>query len=279
MPAPPATLCTMTAKTMFASKGLKVPQNWKNPSGDPGAKHYSDAFSPSEKQTMPAIGAPLLFQPASLNKYHTDAQKMHVDKIGSFIEGITSALCSAVTTLQKACTMAGIVITGPAGVGGQMLCPAPAGPAVLMNAPKNTPMLLKYSNAVANAFQTQWMMFVTSIKSPGLPLWPMFATFPSPAAVNIPSAPLTLGMFTHAPITADALKGLMIANLGDPNAPFMSELFESIAKGFETWFNAWVMATTVNIGGSGPVPTMTTPVPVPGPVVGGIGVMLPGGLN
>lgn len=270
----------MTAKMTFAGKGLSVPQNWQNPTGDPAAKHYSDAFTAAEKTTMPAIAVPLLFRAASMNKYHTDTQKMHIDKIGSFIEGITSAVCSAVQQCQAACTMTGIVIpAGPIAMGGQMVCTMPMMPAVMMSAPKDTPNLLKYSKAVAQAFDTQWMMFVSSLKIPGLPLWPMFAAFPSPAAVMIPNVPLPLVSLTHSPITANALKGLMLANLGDPNAPFVNELFESISTGIETWFNAWLAATQVtNVMGNGPVPTMTTPVPVPGPVTGGTAVMMPGGL-
>ncbi|MBV8758069.1 MAG: hypothetical protein JO257_12355 [Deltaproteobacteria bacterium] len=264
----------------FASKGLKVPQNWKNPSGDPAAKHYGDAFQPAEKMTMPAIAVPLLFQPASLNKYHTETQKMHIDKIGSFIEGITSAVCSAVQQCQATCTMSGIVIpAGPIAMGGQMTCPMPMMPTIMMSAPKNTPNLAKYSKAVAQAFDTQWQAFIASIKIPGLPLWPMFAAFPSPAAVMIPNIPLPLGTLAHAPITGSALKGLMLSNLGDMQAPFVQELFESISTGIETWFNAWLLATQVtNVMGNGPVPTMTTPVPVPGPVTGGTAVMAPGGL-
>ena len=53
---------------------------------------------------------PPLFQPASMNKYHTDTQKMHIDKVGTFIDGICSAICSAWSTWQSAATMVGVVI-------------------------------------------------------------------------------------------------------------------------------------------------------------------------
>ena len=88
MPAPQASAMQQLARLKFSSFNLKVPQNWKEPSGDPAAKHYGDAFKPAEKSTAPAVSAPPLFKPASMNKYHTDAQKMHIDKIGKFIDGI-----------------------------------------------------------------------------------------------------------------------------------------------------------------------------------------------
>src|SRR3954465_4449317 len=84
MPAPQASAMQQLARLKFTSFNLKVPSNWKDPQGDAG-DHYGRAFKPGEKTSAP--GMPPLFQPASLNKYHTDTQKMHIGKIGSFIEG------------------------------------------------------------------------------------------------------------------------------------------------------------------------------------------------
>ena len=102
MPAPQASAMQQLARLKFTSFNLKVPQNWQEPSGDPAAKHYGDAFKPEEKATAPA-GMPPLFQPASLNKYHTDTQKMHIAKIGAFIDGTCSAICWAWSQWQTAC--------------------------------------------------------------------------------------------------------------------------------------------------------------------------------
>src|ERR1051325_1754107 len=107
MPAPQASAMQQLARLKFTSFNLKVPQNWKDPAGSAG-DHYGRAFKPDEKASSP--GMPPLFQPASLNKYHTDTQKMHIGKIGSFIDGTCSAICSAWSQWQTAATMVGIVI-------------------------------------------------------------------------------------------------------------------------------------------------------------------------
>ena len=87
------------ARLKFTSFNLKVPtRTGRTRVAIRTAKHYGDAFKPAEKTTAP--GVPPLVQPASLNKYHTDTQKMHIDKIGEFIDGICSAICSAWGTWQ-----------------------------------------------------------------------------------------------------------------------------------------------------------------------------------
>src|SRR6266850_2477890 len=105
MPAPQASAVSQLARLKFTSFSLKVPQGWKDPQGA-AADHYGRAFKPEEKATAP--GMPPLFQPASLNKYHTDAQKMHIGKIGSFIDDITKAICSAWSQWQSMATMVGV---------------------------------------------------------------------------------------------------------------------------------------------------------------------------
>src|SRR3569832_1019528 len=179
MPAPQASVLCLLARLLFSSFGLKVPQNWQQPQGDPAAKHYSDAFSPSEKVTAP--GAPPLFQPASMNKYHTDAQKMHIAKIGKFIDDTTSAICSAWSQWQTATTMVGVVINAVTAVGGQLVGP-PLTPLLLASAPKNTPAEMKYSNVIANVIGTAWLSFTATVKIPGLPWYPAYAAVPSPKA-------------------------------------------------------------------------------------------------
>ena len=54
---------------------------------------------------------------------------------------------------------------------------------------------------------------------------------------------------------------------------------DSIADAFEKVFQIWQTSTQVtNVMGFGPVPTFAPPVVPMGPVVGGLGAMLPGGL-
>ncbi|MCX5743731.1 MAG: hypothetical protein NT062_14660 [Proteobacteria bacterium] len=278
MPAPQASMMQQLARLKFTSFALKVPANWQQPSGDPAAKHYGDAFKPSEKMTAP--GMPPLFQPASLNKYHTDAQKMHIAKIGSFIDGTCSAICSAWGQWQSLATMAGIIVNGPVAVGGALVGP-PLMPLILASAPKSSPMEMKYSNAIANVISTSWLSFTATVKVAGMPWYPMFAALPTPVAPPTPNIPCPFAALVQVPvsISPNIMKMQMIAQLADPMAPFHKELFESICDAFEKCYNLWKVSTMVtNVLGTGPVPTFAPPYVPVGPVLGGVATMAPGGL-
>ena len=101
---------------------MTVPTNWQDPSGDPAANQYGNAFKASEKMTAP--GSPPLFMPASMNKYHTDTQKMHIAKIGSFIDDdVLGDLLGVEQLAVERATMAGIMINGPVAAGGTLVGP------------------------------------------------------------------------------------------------------------------------------------------------------------
>jgi hypothetical protein len=264
------------ARLKFTSFNLKVPSNWRDPAGDAG-DHYGRAFKPDEKASSP--GMPPLFQPASLNKYHTDTQKMHIGKIGGFIDGMCSAICSAWSQWQTAATLVGVVIAGPVATGGQIVGP-PWTPLILASAPKATPMEMKYSNVIAQVIGTAWLTFTATVKVTGMPWYPAFAAVPSPVAPPAPNVPCPFGVLMQVPvsISASVLKMQMVGQLADPQAPFSSELFESISDAFEKTYNLWKVSTMVtNVLGTGPVPTFAPPYVPVGPVVGGMGNMTPGG--
>ncbi len=278
MPAPQASAMQQLARLKFTSFNLKVPQNWKDPQGN-AADQYGRAFKPDEKASAP--GMPPLFQPASLNKYHTDTQKMHIGKIGAFIDGTCSAICSAWSQWQTAATMVGIVINAVTATGGQIVGP-PWTPLILASAPKSTPMEMKYSNVIAQVIGTAWLSFTATVKVTGMPWYPAFAAVPSPVAPPAPNVPCPFAALTQVPmsISCNVLKMQMVGQLGDPNAPFHQELFESIADAFEKSYNLWKVSTMVtNVLGTGPVPTFAPPYVPVGPVVGGVGTMTPGGFT
>src|SRR3954465_9195703 len=276
MPAPQASAMSQLARLKFTSFGLKVPTNWKEPQGE-ASDHYGKAFKDNEKTTAP--GAPPLFQPASMNKYHTDTQKMHIDKIGKFIDGTCSAICSAWSQWQTAATMVGIVINAVTAMGGQIVGP-PWTPLILATAPKATPMEMKYSAVIAQVIGTAWLTFTATVKVTGMPWYPAFAAVPSPVAPPAPNVPCPFGVLMQVPvsISASVLKMQMVGQLADPQAPFSSELFASISDAFEKTYNLWKVSTMVtNVLGTGPVPTFAPPYVPVGPVVGGMGNMTPGG--
>jgi hypothetical protein len=281
MPAPQASDLKKKIRDKFTSFNIKIPQNWQTPSGDPAGKHYSDAFTASEKSTSP--GSPALFQAATSNKYHTDSQKMHVAKIGAFIDDISTAICSAWSAWQMT-TMAGIVITGPAAMGGALV-PVPWTPIILAAGPVSTPMLAKYTGVVANVLGTAWLAFSSSIKLTGAKLWPTFLMWaagpvapPQPNAVPCKLSDSSSVFSLDTGLMAPALKGQMVSALGDPEAPFHKELFEAIATGFKEVFDDWKSKTEFKVIGGGPVPTYAPPYVPAGPVAGGVGFVPPGGI-
>lgn len=279
MPAPQATAMGQLARVKFMSFALKVPQNWRDPQGDPDAKHYSDAFKPEEKVKAP--GMPPLFQPATMNKYHVDAQQMHISKIGKFIDDTTSAICSAWSQWQSGCSMVGVVINAVTAAGGQLVGP-PMGPLILASGPKSTPNELKYTNVIANVIGTAWQTFTATVKIPGLPWYPAYAAVPSPMAPPTPNVPMPFAALTQVPvsISSSVMKMQMVSQLGDPQAPFHQELFESITDAFEKCYNLWKVSTMVTnvLPTLAPVPTFAPPYVPVGPVVGGMAIMAPGGL-
>jgi hypothetical protein len=278
MPAPQATALQQLARLKFTSFNLKVPANWKDPAGD-AADHYGRAFKADEKASSP--GMPPLFQPASLNKYHTDAQKMHIGKIGGFIDDICSAICSAWSTWQSTATLVGVVIAGPTASAGQIVGP-PWTPLILKSAPMSSPMMAKYSTVIATVIGTAWLTFTATVKLAGMPWYPAFAALPSPIAPPTPNIPCPFAALIQVPvsISAPVLKGQMVMQLADPMAPFSAELFEAISDAFEKTYNLWKATTMVtNVLGTGPVPTFAPPFVPVGPVVGGVGTMTPGGFT
>jgi hypothetical protein len=279
MPAPQAAAMKNFARLKFTSFNLKVPTNWRDPSGDAG-QQYQDAFKPGEKGTSP--GMPPLVQPATLNKYHTDTQKMHIAKIGSYLDGITSAICSAWGNWQSVATMAGVIIAGPVATLGQVIGP-PLTPLILAGgAPMGSPQEIKYTNAIANVIGTAWLAYTATIKIPGLPIYPAFAACPSPVAPPTPNTPFPVigAMQVTVSLTPALMKQQMVGMLADPMAPFHGELFESVCDAFDKCFKIWQTSTQItNIIGTGAVPSMVLPIPVPGPVAPGMGVMPPGGFK
>lgn len=278
MPAPQAILFKQAARLKFTSFNLKVPQNWKQPQGE-DAEMFSSAFKPSERTSSP--GMPPLFQPASLNKFHTDSQKMHIAKIGAFIDSTCDAICAAWSKWQASATMAGIIVNAITASGGQV-AGIPWAPIIMAEGAKASPMAMKYTTAIANVISSSWLAYTATIKVPGLPFYPAFAAFPSPAAPPTPNTPFPLVALTQvtAPIAPVLMKQQMVAMLGDPSAPFHNELFEAICDAFDKMFQIWQKTTMVTqVMGAGPIPTFAPPYVPAGPVLGGVATMLPGGFK
>lgn len=279
MPAPQAAMMKQLARVKFAGNSLKMPDKWQAPSGDPAAAHYAKDYV--QKPGVPDVGAPPppLFMAASMTKDHTDTQKKINQVIGTYMDGIVTAICSAWSTWQSAATLVGVVINAVTASGGQVVGP-PLTPLILAEGPKATPMELKYTTTIANVIGTAWLSYTAGIKPAGMPWYPAFAAFPSPVAPPTPNVPVPVIAISTAAaaVSAAAMKGQMIGQHGDPQAQWHKELFDAVTDAFEKCHKIWEPSTMVtNVLGTGPVPSFAPPYVPVGPVVGGVGNMTPGG--
>lgn len=280
MPAPQAMMVKEMAKNNFRSKGIKLGHQWSQPTGEAG-KQYVDAFEQGEHNVPPDPMA--LFTPATPNKYHVDQTKTIGKQFADFIDGVSDAICGAWQQFMSASTIVGVMVNGPVGVimPGSFQGP-PIFPLAFAQAPKNTPSLMKYSKAVCQAvgtsFQAWHMGFMGKVQCV-----PTFAVMAGPIHPPTPNIPMTIDMVGKSPAEAmmkkDALKGLMILNLGDPTALHHMELFDSIADAIDQAFTQFKASTMVNnIMSFGPIPTFAPPFVPVGPVVMGVGNGIPGSM-
>lgn len=276
MPAPIASAMQNLAKLKFMSFAIRLPTDWRQPQGDAGTA-YPKAFKPNELVGVPPI--PPMFVPATPNKYHCDTARDIGNKFSNYIDGICSAICSAWSQWQTAATLTGVIVNAVTATGGQVVGP-PLFPLIMATAPKAGLMETKFSLAIANAISNGWLSYTATIKVPGLPWYPLFAAMPSPVAPPTPNVPVPVIALTQltVPVSMNVLKMQMVGNLADPLAPHHAQLFESVATAFEQCFQIWQASTMVtNVLGTGPVPTFAPPFVPAGPVIGGMGNMLPGG--
>jgi len=276
MPAPQKAQFAELAKLLFKANAIGLPVGWSDPSGD----QYPDAFAVSERATAPDPAS--LFLAKSANKYHVDTQKEVGKGFADFIDGICGAICSAIDQWMKLTSVAGMIVNGPVGVvaPGNVVGP-PLFPLIFASAPKNTPQLMKYSKAVAQAFGTAWQTWQSGLT--GQLMYPAFAAFPGPMAPPMPNIPMPLIAFAspgEAMLSPSTLKGAMIANLGDPDALHHKELFDAIAQAFAVVFPIFKATTMfMNVQGTGPIPTFAPPFVPVGPVVMGTSIPTPGALT
>lgn len=195
----------------------------------------------------------------------------------AFIDQISGAIRSAWVTWQTSATLVGVVINGVTASGGKVVGP-PWAPLILAQSPKS-PMGLKLSQNIATALGDAWLQLTTSMAVPGLPWYPAFAALPSPVAPPMPNTPTPIAAMVMALplVSKDALKNAMVRQHAGASSSDQN-LYEAMAEAFEQAFQMWRVSTMVtNVLGTGPVPTFAPPYVPVGPVVGGTGVMTPGG--
>lgn len=273
MPAPQASLLAQQTKTLFAAKQKELQEGYEEPTDQ-----FDDAFAITEQIAIPNAPTNLLRE-VSLNKYHVDSAKEISDKLEAYIDGVSKGICGGIDNWMKMTMITTVIINGPVG----MLTPGgvvgpPLGPLILAGAPMATPMEIKYTNAIANAFGTAWQSWSAGLM--GQLMYPAFAAFPGPMAPPMPNVPvplITLSSPGESMLSPSTLAKAMEANLGDPEAAHAEILFECLAKAFGTVFQTFKASTMVTgVMGTGPVPTFVPPFVPVGPVVMGSVIPKPG---
>ncbi len=267
MPAPQQQIMADLARSNFVSQNIQVPENWEQPNDQ-----YDDAFSPSESEASP--NSPInLFREPTLNSYHVDAAADIGRRFEDYINGITDAICQAIANWMQMTTFATGIISGPVC---QLMPGGVVGPLlnsfIQASGPNANDQEFNYTSAIAAAIGQQWQIWQAGIA--GTLMYPSFAAWPAPVAPPTPNVPLPLAGLPsagEAGLSPDALKNLMIANLGDPQARHAEALFDALSQAFYTCFQQFKTGTMVNnVLGFGSVPTYAPPLVPAGPVVGAL---------
>ena len=197
-----------------------------------------------------------------------------------FIDKISAAICSAWSAWQSTAVMVGVLINGPVAVGGQVVGP-PWTPLIVAQGPSQNPEAVKMTRTIASVLGTAWLTFTATLKVTGMPWYPAFAAIPSPVAPPMPNIPCPVAALTM--VTTSISKELLTAQMVGMDGSSSGEhkrLYAAIADAFEKIFNLWKSSTLVtNVLGTGPVPTFAPPYVPVGPVVSGVGTMIPGGFS
>lgn len=273
-------------RTKFVSFKLKMPPDWKEPLGGSQVEaHFKQfAFKSGEGVTVPGIpGIPDLFGAGAVNKFHTGAQKFHIDAVDKFMKKATDSIEQAMKLWHQTATITGAIVNGPTVSGGTLVAPPLL--ASMMTATPAHAMMAKYHTVISTALSNAWTQFQQSVKIPGLPLFPSFAAFPGPMAPPMQNIPIPFAQLTQIPVVLQAstiaknavnllahkeeqYKEMIEKKIKDcksqvmsrmpaipefhskfldtprlQTAPFAGELFESVFDGFEKVYNQWKVST------------------------------------
>lgn len=288
---PPMTFIKPLGQPVFASYNLKLPSQFKPPSGNTAEDHYKQAFKDNERSCMPQL-IPPWFQPAQAgNKYYVDS----CDKVGSDFKSIHDDMIDAIgfahTKWKTMAKFKDIKVMAVSAIGTPGCLDGPE----LESDIKNAPMCAawsgnkaKYRDAIAKGVSKKFKEWQDKVTVPGLPWYPAFAAFPLAMAPPTPNVPTPLAACVSAMMTSmimpsgmrDAMVDALDGGLKDKDPDKQHKaLFDAIATVVSAAFATWLPQQQVmGVLGKGPVPTYAPPYVPVGPVVGGDIVSVPGHL-
>lgn len=287
---PSLTFIKILGNLKFLSHGLKLPVDWRAPSGQTASQQYGDALQPKEKVALPQL-VPPWFLPAEPHKYFQDS----ADKVGKEFQRFHDDLLDAVGfahnmwKLQAKFQNLQIMAVSAIGMPGCLTGPA------LESLIKQAPMVAaytgnkaKYRDAVAKGVSTCFKDWQDNVMVPGLPWYPAFAAFPGPMAPPMPNIPTPLIACPSAMMTRilmpESLKQEMVNALdgglkSKDSSKQHEALFDALATVLALAFMTWLPQQQVMlVMGKGQVPTFAPPFVPVGPVVAGDNLAVPGHL-
>ena len=287
---PSLTFIKILGNVKFMAAGLKLPVEWKAPSGKDGSKQYGDALKPSEKIAVPQL-IPPWFMPAEPQKYFQDT----CDKIGNNFKELHDTMIDAVgfahNMWKLQAKFQNLQVMAIAAIGSPGCLDGPELESLIKNAPMCaafTGNKAKYRDAVAAGVSKCFKDWQGQVMVPGLPWYPAFAAFPGPMAPPMPNIPTPLIACPSAKmasiIAPNDMKSAMIDALdGDLKQKDKSKqheaLFDAIATVLALAFLMWLpMQQVMLVLGKGPIPTFAPPFVPVGPVMAGDNIAAPGHL-
>jgi hypothetical protein len=278
-------------QVVFASYQLKLPSQFKPPSGNTAQDHYKKAFKDSERSAMPQL-IPPWFTPAQAGmKLYVDS----CDKVGnefkSFHDDMIDAIGMAHTQWKMQAKFKDIKIAAAVAVGAPGCLDGPELESGIKNAmicASWTGQKAKYRDAVAKGVSKMFKEWQSKVTVPGLPWYPAFVAFPLASAPPMPNVPTPLAACMSAGMMSmtmpakmrDAMVEALDGGLKDKDPDKQHKaLFDAIATVVSVAFASWLPQQQVMmVMGKGPVPSYAPPYVPVGPVVGGDIISAPGHL-
>ncbi len=284
---PPWTMIKPAGHAVFLSHGLKLPAKWKDPSGDPGAKHYGDCLKPEEKAAIPKL-IPPMFMPSNPNKVHQTS----CDEVGKnfkdFHDSMLDAIGFAHNMWKLKAQFKDLKIMSVSAIGAPGCLDGPELESDIKNAPMVASFsgnMAKHRDAVAKGVSKCFKDWQGMVTVPGLPWYPAFAAFPGPMAPPMPNVPTPLIACPSGQMAAMASPSTMKSEMGsaldgglkdkDPTKQYEA-LHDAIATVVAAAFMIWLPSQMVMlVMGKGPIPSFAPPYVPVGPVVGGDNIPAP----
>lgn len=274
------------ADLYFVGQNKKLPVDWEQPTGDPAADHYGQAFDASEKTAIPE---PLCyFWCATTNKFHVDSCKDVGKQFKDFCHAAIDATKTAFDMWRLQAKFKDLKVMSVSAIGtpGCLDAPDLKDCYIAFSATKQGNEK-KYAEAVEAGISTCLAEWADKVMVPGLPWYPAFAAFPlasAPPMPNIPTPIIACPSPNMAKMTPDQLKSAMCDELDqgckdeDPDKQYEA-LFGAIGTAIATAFLMWLpMQQVMLVMGKGPIPTYAPPYVPVGPVVMGDNISAPGHL-